>query len=71
MNSSLWSADRMTHVKIVATSLVLTLIVVVAVGSAARIADERSDRAQNYVDPRPAITGKPATFSAADSATIR
>jgi hypothetical protein len=65
MNSSLWSADRMTHIKIIATSLVMTAVVVVAAGSILRTSDTVP------TDNRPIIAGKPVTFSATDNSTIR
>lgn len=71
MNSSLWSADRMTHIKIIATSLVMTAVVVVAVGSILRTADSSSNSARNYVERAPIVAGKPVTFSATDNSTIR
>jgi hypothetical protein len=70
MNSSLWSADRMTHIKIVAASLALTVIVFVVVGSSVRITDS-NQRIQNYIESRPVVAGEPVTLSARDSATIR
>jgi hypothetical protein len=71
MNSSLWSADRMTHVKIIAASLVLTTVVVLAVGSNIRSAAFKSDSARNYMDPRPVVAGQPVNLSTASSSTIR
>lgn len=65
MNSSLWSADRMTHIKIIATSLVMTAVLIVAVGSILRTSDTVP------TDNRPLIAGKPVTFSATDSSTVR
>ncbi len=65
MNSSLWSADRMTHIKIIATSLVMTAVLVVAVGSILRTSDSGS------VGSGPVVAGKPITFSASDNSTIR
>jgi hypothetical protein len=65
MNSSLWSADRMTHIKIIATSLVMTAVVVVAAGSILRTSDTIP------TDNRPIIAGNPVTFSATDTSTIR
>jgi hypothetical protein len=71
MNSSLWSADRMTHIKIITVSLAMTAVVVVAVGSGIRATNLKSDSARNYVDPRPVVAGQPVSLSATDSPTIR
>ncbi len=71
MNSSLWSADRMTHIKIVAVSLVMAGIVVVAVGSGVRITDANSISARNYTDPVVIKAGQPISVSKADVSTIR
>jgi hypothetical protein len=68
MSSSLWSADRRAHIKIIAVSLVMTAVIVV-VGSSAR--NFSSDSARNYVDPRPVVAGQPVNLSAASSSTIR
>jgi hypothetical protein len=70
MNSSLWSADRRVHIKIIAVSLVMTAVIIV-VGSNIRAPDFSSDSARNYVDPRPVVAGQPVNLSAATSSTIR
>jgi hypothetical protein len=71
MNSSLWSADRMTHIKIIATSLVMTAVVIVAVGSILRTSASNPDGARNYVERAPIVAGKPVTLSVTTSSTIR
>ncbi len=65
MNSSLWSADRMTHIKIIATSFVMTAVVVAIVGSILRTSDS------DFVGSATIVAGKPITFSASDNSTIR
>jgi hypothetical protein len=65
MNSSLWSADRMTHIKIIATSLVMTAVVVVVVGGILRTSGS------GPVGSATIVAGKPVTFSASDNSTIR
>jgi hypothetical protein len=71
MNSSLWSADRMTHIKIVVVSLAMTAIVAMTVGTSIRINDPSTNSAKNYVDRRPVVAGEPVSLSAAESSTIR
>lgn len=71
MNSSLWSADRMTHIKIFAVSLAMTAIVVVTVATSIRINDPSTNSAKNFVDRRPVVAGEPVSLSAAESSTIR
>jgi hypothetical protein len=71
MNSSLWCADRMTHIKIVAVSLAMTAIVVVTVATSMRINDPSTNSAKNFVDRRPVVAGEPVSLSAAESSTIR
>jgi hypothetical protein len=70
MNSSLWSADRNTHIKIVAVSLVAA-IAVMAVGISARISDPGAVTARIHADGPVIKAGKPATFTANDTSTIR
>jgi len=55
----------MTHIKIIATSLVMTVVVVVAVGSILRTSGSSS------VGSGPVVAGKPVTFSASDNSTVR
>jgi hypothetical protein len=71
MNSSLWSADRMTHIKIVAVSLAMTAIIALTVGTSIRINDPSANSAKNYVDRRPVVAGEPVSLSASESTTIR
>jgi hypothetical protein len=71
MNSSLWCADRMTHIKIVAVSLAMTAFVVVTVATSMRINDPSTNSAKNFVDRRPVVAGEPVSLSAAESSTIR
>ncbi|HVO94566.1 MAG TPA: hypothetical protein VMT22_17085 [Terriglobales bacterium] len=71
MNSSLWCADRATHIKIVAVSLVMAAMVVVVVGSGVRITDTNSTSARNYADPGVIKAGQPISLSTVDVSTIR
>ena len=68
MNSTLRSADRITHVKIVLLSLIASIIFVV-VGINAHIFGERIDatRAQTVV----VKAGMPANYTDSGRATIR
>ena len=71
MNSSLWSADIVTHIKIVAISL-LAAIVVATVGLSARIADRESASVRIHADaPMVVKAGKPMNFSTNDRSTVR
>jgi hypothetical protein len=70
MNSSLRSADRNTHLKIVAVSL-LAAIVVLTVGINARIADSNTTTARIQADGPIVKAGKPAIYSTNEAATIR
>jgi hypothetical protein len=68
MNSSLWSAGHTTHLKIVAVSLVAS-IVVVAIGMNARLdsgATAGVEKSQIVVK-----AGKAKTFTDSGGATIR
>ena len=68
MNSSLWSAGHTTHLKIVAVSLVASIIVVV-IGINARVDDRASaglERNQIVVK-----AGKPAIYTDNGGATVR
>jgi hypothetical protein len=62
MNSSLWSAGRSTHLKIVAVSLMASIIVVV-IGINARV---DSDANQVVVK-----AGKPAIYTDNPGSTVR
>jgi hypothetical protein len=64
MSHSLIDANRTTHLKIVCVALV-GAIAVVAVGITGRVTDNATATVQVVK------AGKPATFTARDSATIR
>jgi hypothetical protein len=68
MNHSLHSADRGTHLKVVAVALVAA-IAVVAVGISARVADSTSAivRVQGPV----LKAGQPATFTSSETSAVR
>jgi hypothetical protein len=68
-NSSLYTADPMTHLKIVVVSLVFATIVA-GVGVAARLADAGSNGRLEATAPVTKIT-QPMTASAGDTTTIR
>ena len=69
MNHSLVTADRTTHLKIVAVSLVAA-IAVVLVGITARVTD--SGASANLQAHGPVLkAGKPATFTTRDGTAIR
>jgi hypothetical protein len=68
MNSYLWTADRNTHLKIVALSL-LTAIAIVAVGKNAR--HSNTVNADVQVDRAVGKGGKPIIFTANDVPKIR
>ncbi|HYS50139.1 MAG TPA: hypothetical protein VEM36_15310 [Xanthobacteraceae bacterium] len=70
MNHSLVTADRATHLKIVAVALVAA-IAVVAVGIAARVSDMDAQTARISTDGPVMKAGKPATFTKTDGSTIR
>jgi hypothetical protein len=66
-NSSLFTADRMTHLKIVVVSLICATLVA-AVGVTARLAD---GAATGRMQATVIKAGKPITAAAGDSRTIR
>jgi hypothetical protein len=70
MNHSLVTADRATHLKIVAVALVAA-ITVVAVGIAARVSDMDTQSARNAANGPVMKAGQPATFTKSDGVTIR
>jgi hypothetical protein len=70
MNSSLWTADRNTHLKIVAISLVAA-IAIMAVGINARNSDTTSVTAYVQVDRAVVKAGIPIIFTANDVSKIR
>ena len=65
-NSSLFTADRMTHLKIVVVSLICATLVA-GVGVAARLTDGDAGRMEASVIK----AGKPITAAAGESRTIR
>ena len=69
MNYSVHTADRTTHLKIVATALVVA-IVVVWVGVAARATDNASDRTPSKAY-RPVVAPVTMIAAASSAATIR
>ena len=71
MNSSLLTADRMTHVKIVAVALVATTVVTV-VGLSARVGDNTSV-ASKSAPPATQIVkaGKPAIYTSNGALVVR
>jgi len=71
MNSSLWSVDYITHIKIVAVSLALTAFVVVIMGTNFRSTDSSINSAKDFIDRRPVVAGQPINLSATESSTIR
>jgi hypothetical protein len=68
MNHSLHSADRGTHLKVVAVALVAA-IAVVAVGISARVSDSTSTTARIQVPVLKA--GQPATFTSSETSAVR
>jgi hypothetical protein len=71
MNSSLWSADVMTHAKIVAVSLIAAIFVV-AIGISARISDADGTGIRTKVDAHMVVkAGKPEIFTANDTSATR
>jgi hypothetical protein len=69
MNHSLVTADRTTHLKIVAVSLVAA-IAVILVGITARVTD--SGASANLQAHGPVLkAGKPAAITAIDGSTVR
>jgi hypothetical protein len=70
MNHSLVTADRATHLKIVAVALVAA-IAVVLVGIAARVTDMDSQTARISTHGPVMKAGTPATFTKTDGSTIR
>jgi len=66
-NSSLFTADRMTHLKIVVVSLICATLVA-GVGVAARLTDGATT---GRMEATVIKAGKPMTAAAGDSSTIR
>jgi hypothetical protein len=65
MNSSLWSAGRNTHLKIVAVALMASIVVVV-VGINSRVESVESGAPQVVVK-----AGQPTVYTGNDGPTIR
>jgi hypothetical protein len=70
MNSSLLTADRMTHLKIVVVSLMLATLVA-GIGIAARVADATSGIARLEAAAPVVKASKPVTAAASADTTIR
>lgn len=70
MNHSLVTADRTTHLKIVAVSLVAA-IAVILVGITARVADTGSATAKLEAHGPVLKAGKPAAVTARDGTSIQ
>jgi hypothetical protein len=70
MNHSLVTADRTTHLKIVAVSLVAA-IAVILVGITARIADPDTATARLEAHGPVLKAGKPSAVTVRDGTTIR
>jgi hypothetical protein len=66
-NFSLLTADRLTHVKVVAVALVCAMV---AIGLAARLSDE-SASTDARLEATVIKAGKPVTASAGERSTIR
>jgi hypothetical protein len=66
-NFSLLTADRMTHVKVVAVALVCAMV---AIGLAARLSDQFAS-ADARLEATVIKAGKPVTASAGERSTIR
>ena len=64
-NFSMFTADRMTHLKVVAVALVCATLVA-GLGVAARVADGSTDGRFTVIK-----AGKPVTASTSESRTIR
>jgi hypothetical protein len=70
MNHSLVTADRTTHLKIVAVSLVAAIAVIV-VGITARVADSGGATAKYEANGPVMKAGKPAAVTVRDGTTIQ
>ena len=66
-NFSMFTADRMTHLKVVAVALVCATLVA-GLGVAARVADGATD---GRLEATVIKAGKPVTASTAETRTIR
>ena len=70
MNSSLWTADRATHLKVVVMAVVATAIVI-AVGLHARTSDTGAVTARIETNGPALKAGKPTQISMRDQEGIR
>ena len=70
MNHSIYSADRTTHLKIVAVSLIAA-IAVILVGITARITDTGTASAKLETHGPVLKAGKPATVTSRDGTAIQ
>jgi hypothetical protein len=70
MNHSLVTADRTTHLKIVAVSLIAA-IAVILVGITARIADPDTATARLETHGPVVKAGKPSTITAREGVAVR
>jgi len=70
MNSSLWTADRATHLKVVVVAVVATTIVI-AVGLHARTSDTGAVTARIETNGPALKAGKPTQISMRDQEGIR
>lgn len=70
MNHSLVTADRMTHLKIVAVSLIAA-IAVIMVGITARITDTGTASAKLETHGPVLKAGKPSTITARDGSSVQ
>jgi hypothetical protein len=71
MNFSLLTADRMTHVKIVAVALVAATVVTV-VGLTARVGDTTSVASKSATPPTQVVkAGKPAIYTSNGALVVR
>ena len=68
-NSSLFTADRMTHLKIVVVAMVCATLVA-GVGVAARITDS-ADTGYGRMEATVIKAGKPITASTSETRTVR
>jgi len=69
MNHSLLSADRLTHVKILAVALVAA-VVMVAVGITGRIGDTSGASARNQTGYVVVKAGKPVVYTRSETSAI-
>ena len=70
MNSSLFTADRSTHIKIVVTALAAAIVVVV-VSINARTSDIGLATARTWSDGPVVKAGQPAKYSVQEKSAIR